>query len=127
MRPVGPLDPIGPILKYIRRGYRPHLRSSFQPNENLRINEFIRAWKVLVIDDEGKMLGEMDTREAVDLAREKGLDLVEVSPKAQPPVCKIIDYGKYQYQKSKEKRIAQSKQKKVEIKEIRIGVKTDDP
>lgn len=68
----------------------------------------------------------MDTKEAVELAREKGLDLVEVSPKAQPPVCKIIDYGKYQYQKSKEKRLAQGKQKKVEVKEVRIGVKTDD-
>ena len=67
----------------------------------------------------------MDTKAAIDLAREKSLDLVEVSPKAQPPVCKIIDYGKYQYQKSKEKRLAQSKQKKVEIKEVRIGVKTD--
>jgi translation initiation factor IF-3 len=117
---------ICPILKFIRRGYRPHPRSTFSPNENLRINEFIRAWKVLVIDDEGKMLGEMDTKEAVELAREKGLDLVEVSPKAQPPVCKIIDYGKYQYQKSKEKRLAQGKQKKVEVKEVRIGVKTDD-
>jgi translation initiation factor IF-3 len=80
---------------------------------------------VFVIDDEGKQLGEMPILEAMALAREHLLDLVEVSPKAQPPVCRIMDYGKHLYQQSKQLRIAKAKQKKVEIKGIRIGFRTD--
>ncbi len=64
--------------------------------------------------------------EALQMAREQGLDLVEVAPMAQPPVCRIMDYGKYQYQQSKQDRLNKSKQKKVEIKGIRIGLRTDD-
>ncbi len=67
----------------------------------------------------------METYKALELAREKELDLVEVFPKAFPPVCKIMDYGKYQYQQSKQNRLSQAKQKKVELKGIRIGLKTD--
>lgn len=62
----------------------------------------------------------------MELAKERSLDLVEVFPKAQPPVCKILDYGKFQYQKSKQKRTAQAKQKKVDTKGIRIGIRTDE-
>lgn len=68
----------------------------------------------------------MSPQKALELAREKQLDLVEISPKATPPVCKIMDFGKYQYQKSREERQNKSKQKKTEIKGIRIGVRTDD-
>jgi len=64
--------------------------------------------------------------EALQLAKERMLDLVEVAPNVYPPVCKIMDYGKYQYQKSKEERMNKSKQKKFDIKGIRIGVRTDD-
>jgi len=79
---------------------------------------------VFVIDDAGKSLGEMPNYEALDLARSKGLDLVEVSPNAKIPVCKITDYGKFQYIKTKQSRIASAKQKKVELKGVRIGLKT---
>jgi translation initiation factor IF-3 len=81
---------------------------------------------VLVIDETGKSLGEMGPEEALQIARGKELDLVEVFPKANPPVCKIQDYGKFQYQQSKQDRLAKAKQKKVEIKGIRIGIRTDD-
>ena len=63
--------------------------------------------------------------EALQMAREKELDLVEIAPKAQPPVCKIMDYGKYQYQQSKQERLSKAKQKKIEVKGIRIGFRTD--
>lgn len=68
----------------------------------------------------------MSPFKAMEIAREKMLDLVEISPKATPPVCKIMDFGKYQYQKSREERQNKAKQKKVDIKGIRIGVRTDD-
>jgi translation initiation factor IF-3 len=80
---------------------------------------------VFVIDDEGKQIGEMPTTEAMTLAKEKMLDLVEVSPKAVPPVCRIMDYGKHLYQQSKQLRIAKAKQKKIEIKGVRLGLRTD--
>lgn len=80
---------------------------------------------MFVIDDEGKQLGEMSTIDAMALAREHMLDLVEVSPKAQPPVCRIMDYGKHLYQQSKQLRLAKAKQKKVEIKGVRLGLRTD--
>lgn len=74
----------------------------------------------------GVQLGVMPPMEAVKIAKEKSLDLVEIAPKAQPPVCKIMDFGKYQYQKSKEERLSKAKQKKTEIKGVRIGVRTDE-
>lgn len=79
-----------------------------------------------MIDETGKGLGEMSTEEALRIARERELDLVEVSPKATPPVCRIMDYGKFQYQQSKQDRLAKAKQKKVEVKGIRIGIRTDE-
>lgn len=78
-----------------------------------------------VVDEDGKQLGIMPPQKALDIARENQLDLVEISPKAVPPVCKIMDFGKYQYQKSREDRQNKAKQKKVNIKGIRIGVRTD--
>lgn len=78
-----------------------------------------------MIDDEGKQIGEMSTFDALALAKEKMLDLVEVSPKAVPPVCRIMDYGKHLYQQSKQLRLAKAKQKKIEIKGVRLGLRTD--
>ena len=72
------------------------------------------------------MLGIMQTHEAKRLAREKNLDLVEVNPKAQPPVCKVMDYGKYKYEDSKQKRRARKAQVQVELKEVKLRPKTDD-
>ncbi len=91
----------------------------------MRINEAIRIPKVFLIDDVGTQVGEILTSQALLLAKEQGLDLVEVSPKANPPVCRIMDYGKHLYQQSKQIRVAKAKQKKVEIKGVRIGLRTD--
>lgn len=91
----------------------------------MRTNENIRVPKVLVISESGESFGELSVPEAIQIAKEQSLDLVEVSPKAKPPVCKIMDYGKYLYQQSKQLRVAKAKQKKVEIKGIRLGLRTD--
>jgi translation initiation factor IF-3 len=88
-----------------------------------RTNEQIRSPEVRVIDEEGKNLGVMDTSAAVQLARERELDLVEVSPKANPPITKILDYGRFLYQKDKEARRQKAKAKKVEIKGIRLSLR----
>jgi translation initiation factor IF-3 len=79
-----------------------------------------------VIGDAGEMLGVMQTQEALRRAQERGLDLVEVNPKAEPPVCKILDFGKYKYDEKKKAREAKRKQSVVEIKEIKLRPKTDD-
>jgi len=89
-------------------------------------NENIRAREVLVIDETGKSLGILPTPEAIEIARSRELDLVEVSPKANPSVCRIADYGKFQYQKNKQEKASKTKQKKVETKGIRIGIRTDE-
>ncbi len=82
------------------------------------MNEQIRIPKVLVIDENGQKLGVMDTRDAIRLARSKGLDLIEVAPHARPPVCRIMDYGKFKYQQRKKEKEARKHQK--ELKEIRL-------
>ncbi|MEI7621642.1 MAG: translation initiation factor IF-3 [Candidatus Moraniibacteriota bacterium] len=91
----------------------------------MRINEAIRTVKVFLIDENNAQIGEIATTEALAMAKEQGLDLVEVSPKALPPVCRIMDYGKHLYQQSKQIRVAKAKQKKVETKGVRIGLRTD--
>lgn len=88
-----------------------------------RMNQYIRVPEVVVIDEEGKHLGVLATAEAVKLATEKELDLIEVSPLANPPVCRIIDYGKFQYQQSRQQQKAKHKIKKVETKGIRLSFK----
>ncbi|NIN35658.1 MAG: translation initiation factor IF-3, partial [Gammaproteobacteria bacterium] len=79
-----------------------------------KINQAIRAREVRVIDDEGEQLGIMDIDSALNAAEEQGLDLVEVSPNANPPVCRIMDYGKYKYQQSKRAAEAKKKQARVD-------------
>jgi len=106
-----------------RYGFRPRPKPILP---QYRTNERIRAWKVFVIDESGKTLGEMDPLEAIQIAREKELDLVEVSPKANPPVCRIMDFGKFQYQQGKQERLSKAKSKKIEVKGIRIGIRTDE-
>lgn len=83
-------------------------------------NGNIRAEEVRVIDNDGTMIGVLPTRQAIALAREKELDLVEISPNAQPPVCKILDYNKYVFEQSKKEKDAKKKQSKVTLKELRI-------
>jgi len=85
--------------------------------EGPRINDEIRVPQVRLIDDAGEMIGVMSAREALIRAYDVGLDLVEISPNAVPPVCKILDYGKYKYEQQKKANEARKKQKVVEIKE----------
>ncbi len=77
-----------------------------------------------MIDEKGQNLGIVETPKALQLAREKGLTLIEIAPTAKPPVCRIMDYGKFQYQKSQEEKQKKTHQKKIEIKGVRIGVRT---
>ena len=94
--------------------------------EGPRINDEIRVPQVRLIDDAGEMLGVMSAREALIRAYDLGLDLVEISPNAVPPVCKILDYGKYKYEQQKKANEARKKQKIVEIKEIKVRPNIDD-
>ncbi|MEK7343989.1 MAG: translation initiation factor IF-3 [Pseudomonadota bacterium] len=96
------------------------------PKSGPRYNEFITVPKVRVIDDEGENLGVMFTQEAIEQAYEVGLDLVEVSPNADPPVCKFLDIGKYKYEAQKKANIARKTQKTQEIKEIKMRPNIDD-
>lgn len=107
---------------------RPPRRELNQPPERNepRVNERIRVPRVLVIDEAGEKLGEFLTEDAMALARERGLDLVEVAPMARPPVCKITDFGKLKYEKKKRDAEARKKQVIVEVKEIKLRPKTDD-
>lgn len=90
-----------------------------------RVNRRIRIPQVRVIDDEGAQVGIMPTSEALALAEERGLDLVEVSPKARPPVCKIMDYGKYMYQLSKRAKEAKKHQHVTQVKEVKMRPKIE--
>lgn len=89
-----------------------------------RINEQIRVREVRIVSDNGSTV--MPTRQALDIARNQGVDLVEISPNAQPPVCRIIDYSKFLYQQKKRAKEMKAKQVKVEVKEIRFGPQTDE-
>lgn len=92
----------------------------------IRINERIRAREVRVIDEAGEQLGILPPFEALKIARERGLDLVEVSPNAVPPVCRIQDYGKFLYEKDKSERAARKKQKVITVKEVKFSVTVDE-
>tara|TARA_B100000686_G_scaffold302958_1_gene339407 strand:+ start:60 stop:605 length:546 start_codon:yes stop_codon:yes gene_type:complete len=90
-----------------------------------RTNERIRAPEVQVISNDGKNLGTLPTQEGINIARQKGLDLIEISPNANPPVCKIIDIGKYKYDLQKKANKAKKKQKIVNLKEIKLRPVTE--
>ena len=90
------------------------------------MNERIRAREIRVIGDDGEQFGILSVNEAIALAAEKNLDLVEISPNATPPVCKIMDYGKYKYEKTKKDKENKKKQKNVVVKELRIKPHIDE-
>ena len=94
------------------------------PKSQYRINDQIRVREVRIVDEDGSTV--MPTRQALDMARQQGVDLVEISPNAQPPVCRIIDYSKFLYQQKKKAKEMKQKQVKVEVKEIRFGPQTDE-
>src|SRR5687767_6807547 len=94
--------------------------------EGPRINEEIRAREVQLIDQTGTNHGAVEFRQAIELAQQAGLDLVEIAPNSTPPVCKILDYGKYKYQAQKKAAEARKKQKIVEVKEIKFRPMIDE-
>lgn len=102
---------------------RRQLRQQHIVKHRYKSNEYIKSPRLQVIDENGTMVGEMDTKEALALARERGYDLVEVSPVANPPVAKILDYSKMRYQEEKERKQQKVKQKKVGIKGIRLSLR----
>jgi translation initiation factor IF-3 len=106
-------------------------RPPFNPRQQqrtfqIRVNHRIRVPEVLVIGADGGKLGVLQTHEALRMAQEAGLDLVEINPKADPPVCKILDFGKYKYEEKKKAAEAKRKQSVVDVKEIKLRPKTDD-
>lgn len=90
------------------------------------MNERVRAREVRVIDEDGQVVGVMSSGQALALARERNVDLVEVSPMATPPVCRLMDYGRFKYEQAKKENEARKRQKTSELKEIRLSPKTDD-
>lgn len=97
-----------------------------EKDDGPRVNTAITSRQVRVVDAEGEMRGVMAIKDAIALAEESGLDLVEISPNAEPPVCKVLDYGKYKYEMQKKANEARKKQKVVEIKEIKLRPTIDD-
>ncbi|NPV29642.1 MAG: translation initiation factor IF-3 [Firmicutes bacterium] len=89
-------------------------------NKDLRVNEEIRAREVRLVNSDGQQLGIMPLKEGLRVAMEQGLDLVEVAPHAKPPVCRIMDYGKYKYEQSKREREARKKQRIINVKELKL-------
>lgn len=100
--------------------FRPRFPGKPERKFDHRINEMIHIPRVRVVDENGLMLGEMGADQARAIARERGLDLVEVAPEARPPVCKILDYGKFKYEEKKKKNKAKGKQHVQELKEVRL-------
>lgn len=95
-------------------------------NKSHRLNEEINAPEVRLLGEDGEQLGVVSSRQALYLAEEAGLDLVEIAPLAQPPVCRIMDYGKFKYQEAKKAHEAKLKQKQVQVKEIKLRPGTDE-
>ena len=93
--------------------------------KELSVNEEIRAAEIRVVDEDGSQLGIMKTQDAKKLAFEKGLDLVEIAPGAEPPVCRIMDFGKFRFEKEKKQKEAKKKQQKIDIKEIQLSCRID--
>jgi translation initiation factor IF-3 len=90
------------------------------------VNEQIRIPQLRVVDEEGEQLGILDRNEALEIARERGLDLVEVAPNARPPVCRIMDYGKFKYEETKKAKRAKAKQHAQRVKTVKFRPKTEE-
>ena len=121
--PSSPSSPPGPSFP------RPRFPRGPVPNQNKdehRLNERIRVPQVRLIDEKGTQVGVVPTFEALQMAKDRGLDLMEVSPNAQPPVCKICDYGKFKYEKKKKDQSAKKKQTVIKVKEIQLRPQTEE-
>src|SRR6478672_7315988 len=121
--PSSPSSPSGPSFPRPRfpRGPVPG-----QSKDEHRLNERIRVPQVRLIDENGTQVGIVPTFEALQMARDRGLDLMEISPNAQPPVCKICDYGKFKYEKKKKEQTAKKKQTVIKVKEIQLRPQTEE-
>lgn len=115
------------MLQSLRTAVSLFLRvNNIAAEKPVRKNETITSPEVRVIDNEGNQLGVLNTRKAIEIAAEAGLDLVEVSPNAEPPVCRIMDFGKYKFEVGKKQQAAKKKQKQVQIKEIKFRPRTEE-
>lgn len=101
------------------------LMGRYKTISDLMINEQIRDKEIRLVGEDGSQLGVMPTRDAMRMAEEAGLDLVKIAPTAKPPVCKIVDYGKYKYEMLRKEKEARKKQRTIEIKEIRLSPNID--
>jgi translation initiation factor IF-3 len=115
-----------PVCKEVRRKIKKQGIRRKQGIREVRVNRRIRAREVRVIDPEGKQLGIMSSDDALNMAMEMDLDLVEVADKSDPPVCRIMDYGKFKYQQSKKSQESRKKQVIIHLKEIKLRPKTDE-
>ncbi len=102
---------------------RPQMRGRPRAPVGPRVNHRIKVRQVRCIDEEGKQLGVIDTADAMAMANHKGLDLVEIAPDQRPPVCRIMDYGKYKYEIKKKEQLSKKKQHQVQVKEVRVRPK----
>lgn len=104
----------------------PKTRSTLiSQSKDIRINEAIRVREVRVVSPEGEQLGILSIQQALEAARQRELDLVEVAPEAQPPVCRIMDFGKYKYTQARRLKEARKKQTTIQVKEVKMGPKTE--
>lgn len=123
--PSGPPGSSGPSGPPFSRPRFPRERFPTFNKDEHRINERIRVPQVRLIDENGGQVGVVPTAQALQMARDRGLDLMEVSPNAQPPVCKICDYGKFKYEKKKKDHQAKKKQVVIKVKEVQLRPQTD--
>ena len=107
------------------RKFRKKFKGSFKTKDKLRVNSRILAKEVRVVDEQGEMKGVFSLSQAIVMAEDKDLDLVEIAPKANPPTCKIMDYGKWKFKLSKKEKISRKNQVKIIIKEIQLRPRTD--
>ncbi len=125
--PSNPSSPSGPSGPSFPRPRFSRASGPLNPNrDEYRLNERIRVPQVRLIDEKGEQVGVIATQEALQMARDRGLDLMEVSPNSQPPVCKICDYGKFKYEKKKKEQIAKKKQTHVKVKEVQLRPQTEE-
>ncbi|MCR4746605.1 MAG: translation initiation factor IF-3 [Lachnospiraceae bacterium] len=113
------------LLDTAKKGFFAAKAGRYKAISDLYINEQIRDREVRLIGEDGEQLGVMPVREALEKAREAELDLVKIAPNAKPPVCKIVDYGKYKYEQARREKDARKKQRIIDVKEIRLSPNID--
>ena len=113
------------IRRCLIRKFRKKFKGPIKKEEKFRINDLITANEVRVVNEEGTMMGVLPSSQAVSMAVEKGLDLVEIAPKAKPPTCKIMDYGKWKFKMSKKEKTSRKNQIKIVVKEVQLRPRTE--